>query len=89
MKENNDNIGALWIKENQKGDFYKGFITLENEEKINIVVFKNNYKKNEKQPDFQILKSKPLDADKEYEKEERKAKQEENNAVINENDLPF
>lgn len=84
----NDNIGALWIKAGQKGDFYKGFVTLENGEKINIVVFKNNYKNSEKQPDFQILKAKPLDADKEYEKEERKAIQEENNAEII-SDLPF
>lgn len=68
-----NNIGALWVKEGQKGDFYKGYITLDNGEKLNVVMFKNNYKKSEKQPDFQILK----------------AKQPEKQEVQNDDDLPF
>ena len=71
-----NNIGALWVREGQNGDFFKGNITLDNGEKINIVVFKNNYKNNEKQPDYQILKSE---------------KQEQTQNVDNgtEDDLPF
>lgn len=70
-----NNIGALWVKEGQKGDFYKGYITLDSGEKLNVVMFKNNYKKNEKQPDFQILKAK------EFGKQEQE--------VQNDDDLPF
>jgi hypothetical protein len=73
----NDNIGALWVKEGQKGDFYKGFITLENGERLNILVFKNTYKNNEKQPDFQILKAKEI------------KKQEEEQDDIIKSTLPF
>jgi len=53
----NNNIGALWIKEGTNGEFFKGNIKLDNGEKINIVIFKNNYKNKEAQPDYQILKA--------------------------------
>ena len=54
---NNDNIGALWIKEGKKGDYFTGNIEI-NDEKIKIVVFKNNYKSKDNQPDYRILKAK-------------------------------
>lgn len=85
----NNNIGALWIKEGTKGEFYKGNITLDNGEKINIVVFKNNYKNKETQPDYQILKAKSNNNDEQYEKEEREAIQNEENYDIIGSDLPF
>ena len=53
-----NNIGALWKKENEKGEFFTGYIKLDNDEKIKIVVFKNNYKNKDTQPDYQILKAK-------------------------------
>ena len=52
-----NNIGALWKKENEKGEFFTGHIKLDNDEKIKIVVFKNNYKNKDTQPDYQILKA--------------------------------
>lgn len=83
-----NNIGALWAKEGQKGEFYKGHIILDNGEKVNIVIFKNNYKNKENQPDFNILKSKS-NKDKQYEQEEREAIQNESNYNLNDDDLPF
>ena len=57
MENKNNNIGALWVKQSQKGDFFTGRITTDSGEEIKIVVFKNNYKNNEKQPDYTILKA--------------------------------
>jgi len=74
----NNNIGALWIKEGTNGEFFKGNIKLDNGEKINIVIFKNNYKNKEAQPDYQILKAK-----------EQQQKQEEYQEEIEKSDLPF
>lgn len=87
----NNNIGALWIKEGTKGEFYKGNIVLDNGEKINIVVFKNNYKNKETQPDYQILKAKSNNEEQKYIQEERQAIQNEENYEISDLDdyLPF
>ena len=85
----NNNIGALWVKEGQKGEFYKGHIKLDNGEKVNIVIFKNNYKNKENQPDYQILKAKS-NKDEQYEEEEREAIQNEEIFGANlDNTLPF
>lgn len=84
----NNNIGALWIKEGQKGEFYKGYITLDNGEKVNMVIFKNDYKSKDNQPDFKILKAKS-NKDEQYEKEEREAIQNEEIYGIQDSDLPF
>lgn len=52
-------IGALWIKESAKGKFLSGVVEV-NGEKLNIVVFKNTFKKEgEKSPDYRIYASKP------------------------------
>lgn len=51
-------LGALWWKKGQKGIFLSGHIIV-NGEKIQIVCFEKRNKKNEKQPDFDILKSDP------------------------------
>ncbi len=58
MQENNDSIGALWIKEKNNKKYMSGVIEI-NGEKINIVVFKNSYKKENKHPDYRILRSRP------------------------------
>jgi len=58
MPKNEDQLGALWIKESQKGPYLTGYIEV-NGEKINVVCFKNQYKTEDKHPDWQILKSKP------------------------------
>lgn len=51
-----DSIGALWTKTGRKEDFLSGLITI-NGEKIGIVVFKNNFKQTDKQPDWKIYKA--------------------------------
>ena len=50
-------IGALWLKMSKEGEtFYSGVIQ-DLRGDIPIVVFQNNRKENEKQPDFNIVLS--------------------------------
>ena len=53
----NKSIGALWCKQSEKGDYYTGTIEKDGQ-KYKIVVFKNNYKTEERHPDFKIFESK-------------------------------
>lgn len=53
-KKNDDEIGALWIKQGSKGEFLAGHI---NDQQI--LVFPNSYKKNDRHPDYRIIKSRP------------------------------
>jgi uncharacterized protein (DUF736 family) len=53
----NESIGALWIKESEKGEYMSGVVEV-NGEKHPIVVFKNTYKEKENQPDYRILPKK-------------------------------
>ena len=57
-KEKSKDIGALWQKQGPKAEYMSGTITV-NEQKINIVCFKNGYKKSDKHPDWRILLSTP------------------------------
>ena len=63
MGKEND-IGALWLKESKSGNKFMGGVIEVNGEKINIVVFKNNYKEKENHPDYKILKSQPKEEQK-------------------------
>jgi hypothetical protein len=51
--------GALWLKKSKAGaDFLSGYITDENNNKVNIVVFKNGFKKpGEMSPDYRVYLS--------------------------------
>jgi hypothetical protein len=51
--------GALWLKKSKAGaDFLSGYVIDENKNKINVVVFKNNFKKpGEMSPDYRIYLS--------------------------------
>lgn len=51
-----DELGALWKKSNDKGEFFTGAMTFDGV-KIDIVVFPNGYKREERHPDFRILKA--------------------------------
>ena len=52
-------IGALWKKTSAAGkEFYSGEIEV-NGELIKIVCFSRDEKRSEKEPDYDILKSKP------------------------------
>lgn len=58
MPNNEDRIGALWMKTSARGDFFTGQLEI-NGEKIAIVVFPNSRKTQDKQPDWQILRARP------------------------------
>ena len=51
--------GALWLKKSKAGNsFLSGYILDENKNKVNIVLFKNNFKKpGEASPDYRIYLS--------------------------------
>ena len=53
-------IGALWKKESKAGNVYLSGQIEVNGNKINLVVFKNNYKEQKKHPDYKIYLSEPL-----------------------------
>lgn len=53
MKES---IGALWTKQGKNGEYWTGNIELKKDEKTQITIFKNSYKKGN-QPDFKIYLS--------------------------------
>ncbi len=73
-KENNQELGALWKKEAKNGGqkYLAGHITVEDdmggERKIKVVVFANREKKNERYPDFRILKAREFSTEKKEEK---------------------
>ena len=49
------NIGALWAKESKKGEQYmSGYVEI-NGAKVDLIVFKNKQKREEKQPDYRIF----------------------------------
>ena len=78
-------IGALWITNGKNGEFWKGNIEIEKEgkkEKINVILFKNTYKKDNK-TDFRMFKQK--------EKEEQYIPNDEENSfeITDPSDLPF
>ena len=74
------NIGALWKKTNEKGEFYTGVLENEDGSKKKIVVFKNGYKQKDTQPDFLILKAKEIQKD---------FSMDDIGIVKNDDDLPF
>lgn len=47
-------IGALWLKENDKGKFMSGRIDEDIPKGAKLMVFKNTYKREEKHPDYTI-----------------------------------
>ena len=50
-------IGALWIKESEKGKFMTGNIEYSVFETIPVVIFKNDRKEKDNQPDYNIFLS--------------------------------
>jgi len=50
----NKSVGALWLKEGKNGKYFSGSIELIEGHKVNIVVFKNQYKEASKHPDYKI-----------------------------------
>lgn len=54
-KKNPDELGALWLKTGQRGDYMTGTIN-----GVAVVCFRND-RKTGNQPDWRVLKSKPKD----------------------------
>lgn len=50
--------GALWIKQSSRGEYMTGTIEIDGA-KVSVVAFKNDNKKNPKEPDWRLLKSEP------------------------------
>lgn len=58
MPKDPNELGALWVKTSARGEYMTGTI-----EGIGaVVLFKNDRKSSDKQPDWRVLKSKPRDA---------------------------
>ena len=55
----NQELGALWTKKSKAGaTFLSGYVLDENQQRVNVVVFKNSYKKpGEKSPDYRVYLS--------------------------------
>jgi uncharacterized protein (DUF736 family) len=51
-------LGVLWAKSSARGDYMTGSLEIDGV-KHPIVVFRNGNKRNEKAPDFRILKATP------------------------------
>ena len=60
--KNQNELGALWKKKSKTGmSFLSGYIKDHDGQRIDVVVFANSKKTNEKAPDYRLYISKPLD----------------------------
>lgn len=50
-------LGALWKKKSPTQTYLTGHLSLQDGERINVVVFSNKNKKNDKAPDFRVYVS--------------------------------
>lgn len=58
----NQELGALWKRKSKAGmSFLSGYINDHDGQKIDVVVFANSKKTNDKAPDYRLYISKPLD----------------------------
>lgn len=72
----NKKIGALWLKKTGKASFLSGVI-----DNKRVIVFKNNFKKEDREPDYQIYEA--------IEKKPSEPKTEELPDEIRLEDIPF
>jgi len=57
LPNNPDELGALWVKQSARGEYMTGTILGQA-----VVIFRNERKANDKQPDWRVMKSKPRPA---------------------------
>tara|TARA_R100000008_G_scaffold41376_1_gene23838 strand:- start:2075 stop:2365 length:291 start_codon:yes stop_codon:yes gene_type:complete len=55
-------VGALWMKQGTTQDFMSGHCSV-NDEKVELVVFKNKNKTSDRAPDYILYKNRRLDED--------------------------
>jgi len=61
--KNQNELGALWKKKSKTGmSFLSGYINDHDGQRIDVVVFANSKKTNEKAPDYRLYVSKPLES---------------------------
>lgn len=60
----NRKIGALWSRKTKEGQEYFSGVISDLRGDIQIVVFRNDRKENENQPDYNILLSEPKEQEK-------------------------
>ena len=59
--KNQNELGALWKKKSKTGlSFLSGYINDHDGQRIDVVVFANSKKSNEKAPDYRLYVSKPM-----------------------------
>ena len=59
--KNQNELGALWKKKSKTGlSFLSGYINDHDGQRIDVVVFANSNKSNEKAPDYRLYVSKPM-----------------------------
>jgi uncharacterized protein (DUF736 family) len=62
QQNKNQELGALWKKKSKTGmSFLSGYINDHDGQRIDVVVFANSKKSNEKAPDYRLYVSKPLE----------------------------
>lgn len=62
INKNQNELGALWKKKSKMGmSFLSGYINDHDGQRIDVVVFANSKKTNERAPDYRLYVSKPLD----------------------------
>ena len=61
-QKKDDSIGALWERTGPHGKYLSGEVEVEGK-KIPIIAFPNEYKKEEKHPDWRIKVRKPVSRD--------------------------
>ena len=59
MSEKKESIGALWLNESKTGKKYMSGLIEVGGVKQKIVVFKNDYKQEDRHPDYRIYASTP------------------------------
>jgi uncharacterized protein (DUF736 family) len=61
--KNQNELGALWKKKSKTGlSFLSGYINDHDGQRIDVVVFANSKKTNEKAPDYRLYVSKPMES---------------------------
>lgn len=63
QNKNQNELGALWKKKSKTGmSFLSGYINDHDGQRIDVVMFANSKKTNEKAPDYRLYVSKPLES---------------------------
>lgn len=65
-KQHRDNIGAFWLRQDQKGSHYlKGCVTIDGKRR-ELILFTNTFKNKAEQPDY-VVREQIADKVKKYE----------------------